>query len=192
MLFLDETSAVTFRMFARNPSDNRAMDFQSLYEKYAPAVRRFALFLCGDAMMADDITSETFVRALVAAGRIRELTVKSYLMMIARNVYRDLQRREWRKAELDEHKADSRIGAQAHFEQKQEVQAVMAALQELPEIDRTILLMRALDEMPYEEIAAALEIPVTTAKVKVHRARTKLMEIRNPAREKLASSGEKL
>ena len=168
------------------------MDFESLYEKYAPAVRRFALFLCGDAMMADDITSETFVRALMAAGRIRELTVKSYLMMIARNVYRDLQRREWRKTELDEHKPDAKIGAQAHFEQKEEVSAVMKALQELPEIDRAILLMRALDEMPYEEIAAALEIPVVTAKVKVHRARAKLMEIRNPARERLASSGEKL
>ena len=168
------------------------MDFQSLYEKYAPAVRRFALFLCGDAMMADDITSDTFLRAWLAQGRIRELTVKSYLMMIARNVYRDLQRREWRKTELDEQKADSKIGAHAHFEQKEEVGAVMAALQELPEIDRTILLMRALDDMPYEEIAAAMEIPVTTAKVKVHRARAKLMEIRNPPREKLAASGEEL
>lgn len=167
------------------------MEFESLYEKYAPAVRRFALFLSGDAMMADDITSDTFLRAWLAQGRIRELTVKSYLMMIARNVYRDLQRREWRKTELDEHRADSKIGAQAHFEQKQEVQAVMAALQELPEIDRTILLMRALDDMPYEEIAAAMEIPVTTAKVKVHRARAKLLEARNPPKERWIPSGER-
>ncbi|HLW81752.1 MAG TPA: sigma-70 family RNA polymerase sigma factor [Candidatus Acidoferrales bacterium] len=168
------------------------MDFESLYEKYAPVVRRFALFLSGDAMMADDITSDTFVRALGAHERIRELTVKSYLLMIARNVYRDLQRREWRKMKLDEHKADAKISAQAHMEQKEEVKAVLAALQTLSEIDRTILLMRALDEMPYEEIAAALDIEVTTAKVKVHRARAKLMEVRNPAREKLAASGEKL
>ena len=167
------------------------MEFESLYEKYAPAVRRFALFLSGDAMMADDITSDTFLRAWLAQGRIRELTVKSYLMMIARNVYRDLRRREWRKTELDEHKADSKIGAQTHFEQKQEVQAVMAALQELPEIDRTILLMRALDDMPYEEIAAAMEIPVTTAKVKVHRARAKLLEARNPPKERWTASGER-
>jgi DNA-directed RNA polymerase specialized sigma24 family protein len=51
--------------------------------------------------------------------------------------------------------------------------------------------MRALDEMPYEEIAAAMEIPVTTAKVKVHRARAKLMEARNPAREGSMGSGER-
>lgn len=167
------------------------MDFQSLYEKYAPTVRRFALFLCGDSMLADDITSDTFMRAWLAQDKIRQPTVKSYLFAIARNAYHDVQRREWRKTELDEKKADSRIGAQAHFEQKEAVGAVMAALQELPEIDRTILLMRALDDMPYEEIAAALEIPVTTAKVKVHRARARLMEARNPTRERLAVSGEK-
>jgi RNA polymerase sigma-70 factor, ECF subfamily len=166
------------------------MEFQDLYEKYAPAVRRFALFLCGDAMMADDITSDTFMRAWLAQERIRQPTVKSYLFTIARNAYHDVQRREWRKTALDEQKADEGIGVHAHLEQKEEVRAVMAVLQDLPEVDRTVLLMRALDDMPYEEIAAAMEIPVTTAKVKVHRARAKLMEARNPGREGLPVSGE--
>lgn len=167
------------------------MEFHDLYEKYAPAVRRFALFLCGDAMMADDITSDTFMRAWLALERIRQPTVKSYLFTIARNAYHDVHRRSWRQTGLDEKKADQGIGVHAHLEQKEEVNAVIAALQELPEIDRTILLMRALDDMPYEEIAAAMDIPVTTAKVKVHRARAKLMEVRNPSREKLAASGER-
>lgn len=166
------------------------MEFQDLYEKYAPAVRRFALFLCGDAMMADDITSDTFMRAWLAQERIRQPTVKSYLFTIARNAYHDVQRREWRKTALDEQKADEGPGMHAHLEQKEEVKTVLAALQELPEMDRTILLMRALDDMPYEEIAAAMDIPVTTAKVKVHRARAKLMAARNPSREGLANSGE--
>ncbi len=166
------------------------MDFDGLYEKYAPAVRRFALFLCGDATMADDITADTFLRALQAGQPIREPTVKSYLFIIARNAYRDLQRRSRTRAALGEQEPEAQIGAHAHLEQKQELSAVFAALQCLPEIDRAVLLMRAVDDMPYEEIAAALEISVTAAKVKVHRARAKLMEIRNPAREKLAASGE--
>lgn len=167
------------------------MEFHELYEKYAPAVRRFALFLSGDPMLADDITSDTFMRAWLAQERIRQPTVKSYLFTIARNAYHDVQRREWRRTPLDEGKADEGIGTHAHLEQKEEVRAVIAALQELPEIDRTILLMRAFDDMPYEEIAAAMEIPVTTAKVKVHRARAKLMEARNPSRERLTISGER-
>lgn len=47
-----------------------AMDFQSLYEKYSPAVRRFALFLCGDPMMADEITSDAFVRVGARVARV--------------------------------------------------------------------------------------------------------------------------
>jgi RNA polymerase sigma-70 factor (ECF subfamily) len=157
------------------------MDFESLYQKYAPAVRRFALFLCGDPALADDITSDTFLRVWVARGRIREPTVKSYLFMIARNAYCDLQRRAWRHTELDVKTAVEDPTVQTRLEQKEEVAAVLAALQDLPEVDRAILLMRALEDMPYDEIAAALDITVTTAKVKVHRARVLLMKVRYPA-----------
>ena len=72
-----------------------------------------------------------------------------------------------------------------------EVHAVLAALQQLPEMDRTVLLMRTLDEMPYEEIAETLRIPVVTAKVKVHRARLKLMQTRHAWREGVPAAGAK-
>ncbi|MFZ0638784.1 MAG: RNA polymerase sigma factor [Candidatus Acidiferrales bacterium] len=167
------------------------IDVTSLYERYAPDVRRFALYLCGDPVMADEITSDTFVRAWLAREKIRELTVKSYLYAIARNAYVDLHRRAARHTEMDERMPDAHISAQTHMEQRAEVDAVLAALQELPEIDRTVLLMRAFDEMPYEEIAVALEIPVTTAKVKVHRARAKLMQARQPLQATIPVAGGK-
>jgi RNA polymerase sigma-70 factor (ECF subfamily) len=62
-------------------------DVESLYKLYAPDVRRFALFLSGDPVLADEITSDTFVRAWLARQRIRQPTMKSYLFMIARNIY---------------------------------------------------------------------------------------------------------
>ena len=166
-------------------------DIESLYQRYAPDVRRFVLFLSGDPVMADEITSDTFVSAWLARERIRQPTEKSYLFAIARNLYRDLQRRQERHAELDEHMADKRISAQTHMEQTAEVRAVLAALQQLPEMDRTALLMRALDEMPYEEIAETLGIPVVTAKVKVYRARLKLMQTRQAWGEVISSAGAK-
>jgi len=86
---------------------------------------------------------------------------------------------------------DERISAQTHMEQTAEVRAVLAALQQLPEMDRTVLLMRALDEMPYEEIAETLGIPVVTAKVKVYRGRLKLMQTRQAWRQVISSSGAK-
>jgi len=166
-------------------------DIESLYQRYAPGVRRFALFLSGDPVMADEITSDTFLSAWLARDRICQPTVKSYLFAIARNLYRDLQRRQVHHTELDEHMADKRISAQTHMEQTAEVCAVLAALQQLPELDRTALLMRALDEMPYEEIAEALGIPVVTAKVKVYRARLKLMQTRQAWGEVISSAGAK-
>ena len=166
-------------------------DIESLYERYAGEVRRFALYLCGDVVMADEITSDTFVRAWMAAGRIRQPTVKSYLFTIARNVYNDLLRRAARHRQLDENTPDTRISAQTQMEQTAEVRAVLAALQELPEFDRTLLLMRALDEMPYEEIAESLGITVVAAKVKVHRARLKLMQARQAWRELAPAPGAK-
>ena len=153
-------------------------DIENLYERYASDVRRFALYLCGDMVMADEITSDTFVRAWLAANRIRQPTVKSYLFTVARNVYTDLLRRATRHTRLDENMPAARISAQTQMEQSAEVKAVLAALQQLPEMDRAVLLMRTLDEIPYDEIAETMGISVVSAKVKVHRARLKLMQSR--------------
>ena len=166
-------------------------DIENLYERYASDVRRFALYLSGDVVLADEITSDTFVRAWMAADRIRQPTVKSYLFTIARNAYIDLLRRAARQTQLDENMRDARITAQTQMEQSAEVRAVLAALQQLPEMDRTVLLMRTLNEMPYEEIAETLGIPVGTAKVKVHRARLKLMQTRKEWREVVPAAGAK-
>lgn len=154
------------------------LDFHTLYQSYAPQVHRFALFLCGDATLADDITSEAFVRAWTARGKIREATVKAYLFTIARNLYRDHLRRNHRLTELEESLPDPAVGLASRTEHKAELETVMAALRKLSEVDRAALLMRAQEGMSYEEIAQALDLPVTTVKVKVHRARLKLMQAR--------------
>jgi len=59
----------------------------------------------------------------------------------------------------------------------------MYALLTLPEVDRAALLMRVQEDMPYEEIAHTLQLPVTTVKVQVHRARLKLMQVRGAFKE---------
>ena len=46
-------------------------DIENLYECYAGDVRRFALYLCSDVAMADEIISDTFMCAWMAADRIR-------------------------------------------------------------------------------------------------------------------------
>ena len=153
--------------------------FHELYGSYSRDVYRFALYLSGDPAVADDVTSETFIRVWSSPEPLRLATVKAYLLTIARNLCLMERRRGSRRQELDERMPDGGWSALRQVEVKDELGRVLRALQEFPEVDRAALLMRADDGLPYEEIAVALGLPVATVKVKVHRARLKLARIRN-------------
>ena len=149
-------------------------DFNALYKKYAPEVFRFAMYLSGNRGEAEDITSETFVRAWTAPEPIAMTTVKGYLLTIARNLFlRELRKRS-RNVPLHESLRDPRPGPETETEKKAEYCSVMADLQELPELDRSALLMSAIEGMSYEEIARALGISLAAVKMKIHRSRLKL------------------
>jgi RNA polymerase sigma-70 factor (ECF subfamily) len=105
-------------------------------------------------------------------------TVKAYLFMIARNLHVDGRREQARRGPAYEDRADPSPGPDAVLDRRDELARVMAALQTLPEVDRAALLMRADDELPYEDIASALGLSVAAARVKVHRARLRLAELR--------------
>jgi len=153
--------------------------FHELYESYSRDVHRFALYLSGDPALADDVTSETFIRVWSSPEPVRLATVKAYLLTIARNLCLMERRRGVRRQDLDETIPDSGHSALRQVEARDELDRVMRALQEFPEVDRAALLMRADEGLTYEEIAVALGLPVATVKVKVHRARLKLAKIRN-------------
>src|SRR5262249_23476155 len=153
-------------------------EFEALYQRYAADVFRFALYLSGNRAEAEDITAETFARAWLASDRIRVGTVKAYLFAIARNLFRMQRRRRLRPGEVPvERLRDPGPGPDTIVEGRVELERVLLALQELPEQDRVAILMRSQDDMPYEVIAAVLQISVASAKVKVHRARLKLEAI---------------
>jgi RNA polymerase sigma-70 factor (ECF subfamily) len=154
-------------------------DFSALYKKYAPDVFRFALYLSGDRAQAEDITSETFVRVWTSSEPVRVATVKGYLFTIARNLFLQGLRQTSRHVQLDRELPDAQANPYVQAEQKEEVRALLAGLQELPEVDRAALLMRAVDDMPYEEISRALGISLASTKVKIHRARLVLAGIRH-------------
>jgi len=154
-------------------------DFSSLYKKYAQDVYRFALYLSGERGEAEDITSETFVRAWTAPGPIEMVTVKGYLFTIARNLFLQGLRRKSRHVALNEDLRDPQANPYRQAEQKEKLDSVLTELQKLPEESRSALLMRAVDGMAYEEIARALGISLAAVKVKIHRARIALAGIRD-------------
>ncbi len=152
-------------------------DFHILYTRYAGDIYRFALFLCGDAAEAEDITAETFARALTGKAPLVSATVKGYLLTIARNLHIESVRRRKRLTELPPELPDSGPHFEEVISHKTELEALQVYLQTFPEVDRAALLLRA-DGVAYDEIANALNISLASAKVKVHRLRLKLAEWR--------------
>ncbi len=150
------------------------IDVAQLYRAHSGDLHRFALFLSGDPALAEDLVAETFIRLWNARERVDLATVKGYLFTIARNLFLQQRRGKRGVTALDERLADRGPGPESRALARSDLRATLAALQDLPEMDRAALLMRADDGLPYEEIAAALGLSPAAARVKVHRARLKL------------------
>ena len=149
--------------------------FHSLYEAYAKDVYRFARFLTGSDDAAADITSETFLRAWAGRDTIRVGTAKAYLLTIARNLARDRGRfvAQWRDAPMP----DRQVASNA--EARMELRRTLDSIRALPAEYREPLLLAAIGSS-YEEIARVLDLSVGTAKIRVHRARLKLVAATTP------------
>jgi RNA polymerase sigma-70 factor (ECF subfamily) len=148
--------------------------FETIYRQHASAVFRFAWGLCGNRSCAEDLVSETFVRLLTKAPRIRTRTALAYLLAVTRNTYLKGQRRKGREVELPDEITGPESDLAGRLDDRARLETVFAALGDLPEGERAALLLRIDHELPYEDIAAALDITVSAAKVRVHRARLRL------------------
>lgn len=152
-------------------------DFHDLFTLYASDIYRFALFLCGDEEEAEEITAETFARALTGKAPLMSATAKGYLLTIARNLHLESVKRLKRFTELPPELLDTAPHLEHVVSHKIDLEDVKEYLQTFPEVDRAALLLRA-DGLAYDEIANALNISLSSAKVKVHRLRLKLVEWR--------------
>ena len=150
------------------------LSFEELYIAYSPEVYRFAFWLSGDAAEAEDITSETFVRAWMNFNTIRTETLNAYLFTIARNIYLESLRKHRHHTDLADEIIDHRPGMEKKLEHESELDFVRNILHGLSEVDRSAFVMRVQYDLPYEEIARVLQLSETAVKVKVHRVRKKL------------------
>lgn len=151
------------------------LNFEKLYTQYAGDVYRFSVWLSGDPMEAEDITSETFVRAWLHFGSIRMETLIGYLFKIARNVFLTKLRKDRREVVLLDVHPDPSPSPEAISEDHITLSQVNAFLQTLPECDRMAFVLRLEHDLPYGEIARVLEVSEVAARVKVHRTRKKLL-----------------
>lgn len=150
------------------------MTFEELYRRHAPEVFRLALRLSGNRADADDITSETFVRAWTAAGGLRGQTVRAYLLTIAVNLHRRHRRRQWRDTALENAHPAPEPSPEDAASHRVRLGRVEADLRTLSAPDRAALLLRAVHGLSYAEVGGALGCTPGAARVRVHRVREAL------------------
>lgn len=176
------------------PSSGEVRSLKTLFEQYSPSVFSYLLRLSGDRALAQDLTSETFYKAILAIDGFRgDASVKTWLLRIARNLYLRRSQRERRSTSLETMQEDganfiaSQPGPEDEVIRIERDEAIQEALLSLSEDDRTILLLSSQEHMAYREIAQVLEISVPAVKVRIHRARKRfaiaLNEVTNLQKE---------
>jgi RNA polymerase sigma-70 factor (ECF subfamily) len=148
-----------------------------------PRLRRYARVLTGDATRADDLVQDTLARAwekrrLWQAGT----DLRAWLFTVMHNVHVNQLaqlRRDSANVSLD---ADTtgmawQLPVRGNQLDRVELLEVVAQMGRLPPDQREVLLLAAVEEMRYEEIAAVLAVPIGTVMSRLSRARDKLRRL---------------
>jgi RNA polymerase sigma-70 factor (ECF subfamily) len=154
-------------------------DFDSVVRQYWPRIFRFVLASVRDRDAAETLTQDCFLRAYQARHRFRgEASVSTWLMQIAINLVRDFARsrriRFWQRVKdmavdsalLNDGLAGYGVSPEAQAVAKEQVEAVWRATGKLSERQRTVFLLRFVEDMDLLEIASVMG--VTEGAVKVH------------------------
>src|ERR1043166_8755970 len=159
--------------------------FRQLIERHQRAVFNVIYRAIGDAWEAEDLAQRVFIQIYRSAGRYRP-TAKftTWLFTITRNTILNEHRRRARHAaeslegdETGRQFPDPRVNDPAHEAAERELQArIQAAIQQLPEAQRTAVILCRFEGLAYEEIAHVLGCSVSAVKSLLHRARETLKE----------------
>ena len=149
--------------------------FEEIVRRYRRPLDRFAAAIVGGR--SEDVTQDAFSKALLALrGTEAEIELRPWLYRIVRNTaLNDLRDRAPETAELNDALPGSRSAA-AEAEAREELTELMEWLGALPEPQRAALVMRELEGLSHEEIAAALGVSGGAARQAIYRARAALRE----------------
>lgn len=162
------------------------LDPAEVVRDHRSRIYRYLLSMARDPDVAEDLTQETFLRALRGLGALRDrAAMVSWLYRLATNVFLDRVRAEARRlaytgghggagAGLIEEIPDLAARVDRRAEQAEMSQCVRGFVDELPDDYRAVILLHDAHGLSSREIAEILGMSVATAKIRIHRGRARL------------------
>lgn len=153
-------------------------DFNEVYNLYFRDVYRYSLSLCRNASIAEEITQETFYKALSSLDKFDgKCKVFVWLCQIAKNTYISMCRKD---KFLDRNADTSRLTGACDIESlyvdRETAFAIHKALHNLEEPYKEVFSLRTLGELPFKQIGELFGRTEAWARVTYHRARLKIKE----------------
>lgn len=176
------------------PSDEALMErfcsgesgaFDTLYQRYAAPLRGYLLRMAGSGAVADDLVQLTFISVVRSRGRfIAGSRVRPWLYAIATNAARDqVRRRHGEELTGPEEMRAHDTGVDPMVRDAGLEQRVRRALDQLPAAQREAIVLHRWEGLSFAEIAEAVGISETAAKVRAHRGYERLRALLSDLKE---------
>jgi RNA polymerase sigma factor (sigma-70 family) len=153
--------------------------FEALVQRYQPRLLAFCRHMLGSQEDAEDVLQEVFTAAFNAIlADDRPINARPWLYRIARNRSLNHLRRPQPTGQdsMDVFERDGGISTADTVHKREEFRQIVADVGELPETQRTALLLREIDALSYDQIAEAMDTTVPSVKSLLVRARVSLAE----------------
>jgi RNA polymerase sigma-70 factor (ECF subfamily) len=148
-------------------------EYNKSVDDFADRLFRFVIKSVKDEDQANDIVQETFTRLWEKKSNVNYLKVRSYLFTAAYHIVLNTFRKHKRIEQIDEVKANEHW----HDEQYTDLKEILnQALDQLPGVQKTVVLLRDYEGYSYQEIAELTDLKETRVKVYIYRGRMALKE----------------
>lgn len=146
-------------------------------EALRPLLYRVAVSWCNDEMLADDIVQDALAKAIQNISQLKDQdALQSWLFTILNNQWREYLRRNRPCLDIDELVFVADSNPELDEERQQTCNQVRLAIAELPLSQRQTITLVDLEDMSYQEVAIALDVPIGTIMSRLNRARKALLQ----------------
>jgi len=150
--------------------------YSDIYKQYSVSLLRFIYFRVSDKELARDLMQEVFTRFIEVADKERITNIRAYLYRIARHLVIDFYKTSSRQVTVKLDKTGelkSMIGQEA-TEARLDLEIVIKAADNLKPVWREIVILKFIEGLEHEEIAAVIKRSVNYVRVNLHRAMKEL------------------